>query len=90
MRRMRMSIDLPGPVLAKAGALAASRSMSLECFVAEALEEHLRRCGDAPAGRRPEPRWMAGFGELADLASENRRILASIGEEFRPHFGTGD
>ena len=26
--------------------------------------------------------WMLGFGELADLANENRRILDLIEEEF--------
>ncbi len=79
---MRTTVDLPDAVLDKARALAASRSMSLKRFMAEALEEHLRRCGDTPAMRGQEPPWMAGFGELADLADENRRILALIEEEF--------
>ena len=82
--RMKTTIDVPDAVLERARAVAASRSISLEGVVVEALEEHLRRCGDAPAGRGPEPPWMAGFGELADLASENRRILALIDEEFGP------
>lgn len=29
-----------------------------------------------------EPPWMKGFGELSDLGEENRRILATIDEEF--------
>lgn len=80
--RMRTTVDLPDAVLEKARALAASRSMSLKRLMAEALEEHLRRCGDTPAVRGREPPWMAGFGELADLADENRRILTLIEEEF--------
>ena len=79
---MRTTIDVPDATLERVRALAASRSMSLKCFVTEALEEHLRRCEDARAGRETEPPWMAGFGELADLAGENRRILALIEEEF--------
>ena len=73
--RMKTTIDVPDAVLERARAVAASRSISLEGVVVEALEEHLRRCGDAPAGRGPEPPWMAGFGE---------RILALIEEEFGP------
>ena len=79
---MRTTVDLPDAALTKARAFAASRSMSLKRLMAEALEEHLRRYEDVPAGRGPEPPWMAGFGELADLADENRRILALIEEEF--------
>ena len=33
---------------------------------------------------------VTAVGIVADLASENRRILASIEEEFRPRAGTGD
>ena len=71
---MRMAIDLPEALLARALTLAASRGTSVEAVVTEALEEHLRRCGEAPLGR----------GELADLADENRRILELIEEEFGP------
>ena len=47
---MRTTIDVPDAMLERVKALAASRSMSLKCFVTEALEEHLRRCGGR-AGR---------------------------------------
>ena len=83
-------IDLPEAVLARAQALAANRGTSLEDVVAEALEEHLRRCEDTPAGQGSEPPWMAGFGELADLAGENRRILSLIEQEFEPRAGLED
>lgn len=52
------------------------------------LKEHLRDLHhDLSAGvvsgiRKVEPPWMAGFGVLADLADENRRVLAAIEEEF--------
>ena len=81
---MKTAIDLPEALLARMRTLAARRGASVEAVIAEALEEQLRRCGEAPAGQGPEPPWMAGFGELADLAGENRRILALIEEEFGP------
>ena len=87
---MRTVTDLPEALLARVQTLAASRGTSVEAIVAEALEERLRRCGEAPAGRGPEPPWMAGFGALADLAGENRRILALIEEEFGPRAGSED
>ena len=34
------------------------------------------------ADRDAEPPWMAGFGALSDLSSENRLILAAMEEEF--------
>ena len=40
---------------------------------------HSTRCRNAHKG---EPPWMAGFGALADLAGENRRVLELIEEEF--------
>ena len=87
---MRTTIDVPDATLERIEVLAATRSMSMKRFVTEALEEHLRRCGDAPAGREPEPPWMAGFGELSDLAGENRHILALIEEEFGPRAQAGE
>ena len=79
---MRTTIDLPEAVLARAQAVAATRGMSINGVVAEVLEEHLRRWVDAPRGQGSYLPWMAGFGELADLADENWRILALIEEEF--------
>ena len=74
-----MAVDIPDTVLHPARALAASRSMSLGRLVA-----------DAPVREGPEPPWMAGFGELADLAGENRRSLAPIEEESGPRARPGD
>ena len=56
--------------------------MTLKRFFTNALEEELRRCArDSPA-REEEAPWMAGFGALANLANENRRVLGLIEEEF--------
>ena len=41
----------------------------------------LRRTSGGGTGDE-EPPWMAGFGALSDLAAENRRVLASIEDEF--------
>ena len=76
---MKAAVDIPDTVLDPARALAASRSMSLG-----------RRYAHAPTRQGPEPPWMAGFGELAGLAGENRRSLAPIEEEFGPRARAGD
>ena len=66
----------------KAKVLAASRGMILKRFFTDALEEKLRRCARAGTALEQEPPWMAGFGALADLSNENRRVLGLIEEEF--------
>lgn len=56
--------------------------MTLKQFFAEALEKKLRRCAYAASEREKKAPWMAGFGELSDLSSENRRIEKLIEDEF--------
>ena len=80
---MKTTLDLPDAALRRAKAVAADHGVTLQQFVAEALDEKLRHAsapttsdGDA------DPPWMAGFGALADLREENRRIEALIEEEF--------
>lgn len=80
---MKTTLDLPDAALRQAKAAAADHGVTLQQFVAEALDEKLRRAsvsrsfvGDV------DPPWMAGFGALADLREENRRIEALIEEEF--------
>ncbi len=80
---MKTTIELPEPVYLQAEVLAASRGMTLKQFFTEALEEKLRRCAGEDSSR--EAPWMAGFGALSDLASENRRVLSVIEEEFETH-----
>ena len=79
---MKTTIELPDNTFRKAKVLAASRGMTLKRFFTDALEEKLRRCARAGPAREQEPLWMAGFGALADLSNENRRVLGLIEEEF--------
>ena len=52
----------------------ANQILALKAIVSKADTEPLVDEKEAP--------WMAGFGELSDLSSENRHILAAIEEEF--------
>ena len=81
---MKTTIELPDETFRKVKVLAASRGMTLKRFFTDALEEKLRRCAHAHSrpAREQEPPWMAGFGALADLSNENRRVLGLIEEEF--------
>ena len=80
---MKTTLDLPVAALRQAKTVAADHGVTLQQFVAEAVDEMLRRAS-APgtSGGDADPPWMAGFGALADLREENRRIEALIEEEF--------
>ena len=71
---MKTTIELPDATFRQAKVLASSRGMTLKQLFTEALEDRLLRdtVERAPLGR--EAPWMAGFGKLADLAAENRRL----------------
>ena len=79
---MKTTIDLPDATFRRARAMAAVRGISLKRFVAEALEERLRRYAVEARNVAVEPPWMAGFGALSDIADENRHVLHLIDEEF--------
>lgn len=88
---MKTTIELPDTTFRRAKALAAGRGMTLKRFFTDAVELHLgrhavgTRAGTGPhriAPDPPEPPWMAGFGELADLGDEHRGVLETIEEEF--------
>ena len=79
---MKTTIELPDPAIQHAKALADGRGMTLKQFFTEALEEKLQRCAKQSTTHKTNPPWMAGFGALSDLASENRRVLDAIDEEF--------
>ena len=79
---MKTTIELPDVMFRQAKALAAARGVTLRRFFTEALEEQLRRCTSGNPTASAEPPWMAGFGALADLSDENRRVLEGIEEEF--------
>lgn len=72
---MKITFDIPDDILHRAEAIAARRGIPLGQLVAEAVEEKVEAL-------RREPRWMAGFGALADLGEESRRIEAKIRNEF--------
>ncbi len=78
---MKTTLDIPDEIFRQAKARAALRGVSLRQFVTEALEEKV----SLPSSARPgstEPPWMRGFGALADLGDETRRIEADIEEAF--------
>ena len=79
---MKTTIELPDATFRQAKVLASSRGMTLKQLFTEALEDRLRRdaLDRATVGR--EAPWMTGFGALADLAAENRRLARVIDDEF--------
>jgi hypothetical protein len=88
---MKTTIELPDTTFRRAKALAAGRGLTLKRFFTDAVELHLGRHASgagahtdphSPKSTRPEPPWMAGFGQLADLGNEHRTILEAIEEEF--------
>ncbi len=47
-----------------------------------ALKTIVNKADTDPPPPEVEPPWMAGFGKLSDLSSENRRIEKLIEDEF--------
>jgi hypothetical protein len=78
---MKTTLELPDDVFRQAKARAALRGIPLRQFVSEALEEKLSAIAASPLAAN-EPPWMRGFGALADLREENRRIEGVIAETF--------
>ena len=80
---MKTTLDLPDAALRRAKAAADDHGVTLQQFIAEALDEKLHRASASrPSVGDADPPWMAGFGALADLREENRRIEALIEDEF--------
>lgn len=75
---MKTTLEIPDETFRQAKARAALRNIPLRHFVTEAVEEKLARLAESSA----IPAWMAGFGGLADLADESRRLMALVEEEF--------
>lgn len=75
---MKTTLEIPDETFRQAKARAALRNIPLRQFVTEAVEEKLARLSESSA----TPPWMTGFGELADLADESRRLMALVEEEF--------
>lgn len=79
---MRVTINLPDAMLRRAMVISARQSIPFEEFLTAALEEQIQRYTEETQADEAEAPWMAGFGALADLSGENRRILKLIDEEF--------
>lgn len=79
---MKTTVEVPDSAFRQAKAFAASQGQTLKQFFTEALEEKLRRCSRSQTADSTSAPWMAGFGQLADLADENQRVLQAIEEEF--------
>jgi hypothetical protein len=81
---MRTTIDLPGPVLARAKRLAAERQTTLSAVVTEALSLHLqgrRRPTEEPfelivCGKPGDP--FPTLGQLEALEEEDDRLALRI------------
>ena len=79
---MKTTVELPDAAFRQAKVIASARGMTLKQLLTEALDEKLRRYAGNVNGEVQDPPWMAGFGELSDLAAENRRIEALVEAEF--------
>jgi hypothetical protein len=77
---VKTTVEIPDAILRRAERLAAAKGVPLTQFLAESLEAKLREA--APPAEREEPDWMRGFGALADLKEENKRIAERIEQEF--------
>ena len=75
---MKTTLEIPDETFRQAKVRAALRNIPLRLFVTEAVEEKLARSAETSA----TPPWMTGFGGLADLADESRRLMALVEEEF--------
>lgn len=78
---MKTTLDIPDPLFRQAKARAALRGVSLRQFVTEALEDKVAPSSSKRSGQAAPP-WMQGFGALADLRNETRRVEQRIAEEF--------
>lgn len=75
---MKTTLEIPDETFRQAKARAALRNITFRHFVTEAVEEKLARLGESS----DTPAWMTGFGGLADLTYESRRLMALVEEEF--------
>ncbi len=77
---MKTRVEIPNAMFRRVKLLAIARGVTLKQIFREALEDKLRQPLDLTA--RCVPSWKKGFGGLADLRSENARIMKLIDQEF--------
>jgi hypothetical protein len=74
---MKITVEIPDPILRRARAFAAECGISYRALVSEALADKLR------AHRRQAGKpWMDSFGKLRALHTETAKISRIIEEEF--------
>ena len=79
---MKTTLEIPDAIFRKAKASAAERGIPLRQFVTEAMEEKIT-APTSVADSAALPAWMSGFGGLADLHEETRRIDSIVRAEFQ-------
>lgn len=77
----KTTLELPDQLFREIKASAAINGIKIKDFVAEALMDKMASISARRSGSTDAP-WMRGFGALADLKEENRRIEADIAETF--------
>jgi hypothetical protein len=77
---VKTTIDIPDDIFRQAKATAAIEGVSLRQLVTDTLRDRLQ--ASPSSSHAANPPWMKGFGSLADLTPETRRIEALIEEEF--------
>ncbi len=86
---MKTTVEIPENTLKRAETLAASKGVSLEQLVAEAIEEKVRLGEEVGKG---VPRWMKLYGAFAkseDMRTDTHSIQKIIDEEFE-RINSGD
>ncbi|MDE0680693.1 MAG: hypothetical protein OXI11_10845 [Gammaproteobacteria bacterium] len=79
---MKTTIEIPEATFRQAKTFAAAQGITLKQLITEALERRLERALGAGGNIDDTPPWMAGYGALSHMTSENRRVLGLIEEEF--------
>ncbi len=82
---MKTTVDIPDITFRQVKTIAAARGVTMKSIIGQALDEWVQRAAPAPGkpvAEGSDPPWMEGFGELAHLGDEHRRILALIEDEF--------
>jgi hypothetical protein len=77
---VKTTIDIPDDLFRQVKSLAALKGVSLRELVTDTLRARLLATGHGAGAA--DPPWMKGFGGLATLSEETRRIEGLIEDEF--------